>query len=382
MDVVAPFKEAAEMIKEAGGDMFDLCFQCGLCTVSCPWNHVRTFMPHKMMRQSQFGLVDLKDEGCWLCTTCNLCVSRCPRGVPITEIMRAARTIFLEYQYSMAAASLRTAMGSLSSEGNPWGGKRKHRANWAEDLGVNAYTEEDSFLYYPGCVPAYDPGLKSIAKATVGILQKMRTTFGILGSKENCCGESIRKTGNETLFEQLAKSNIAAFKESGVRNILVNSPHCYTTFKDEYPELGGDFRIIHLTQYLAGLVEEEKLSFTKEINKKVVYHDPCYLGRHNGIYDEPRRVLKGIPGLVVMDEMECQENTLCCGGGGGRIWVETRKEERFSDILVERAISQGADLLVTACPYCILNFKDSVLTLEKSDMIKIMDISEIVHEAM
>lgn len=370
------------MIRDAGGDAFKLCFQCGLCTVSCPWNIVRSFIPHRMVCEARYGLADLGDEGWWLCSTCNTCVSRCPRGVGITDILRAVRSIMLEYQYSMAPESLRSAMGSLSGAGNPWGEEREKRADWVQDLHVKTFTRDMEFLYFPCCVPAYDPNLGSLARATSTILKKAGANFGILGTKESCCGESVRKAGNQSLFENLAKSNIDAFNGSGVTELIVSSPHCYTTFKDDYPGLGGNFKVIHFTQYLASLIREGKLGFTKELNKNVVYHDPCYLGRHNGIYDEPRDVLKSIPGLSLMDEIDFRENSLCCGGGGGRIWMETRKGERFSDILVEQAIEQGADILATACPYCILNFKDSVLTMDKGDVLEVKDISEIVGEVI
>ena len=378
METVAPFKEAADAIKEAGGEELKLCFQCGLCTASCPWNLVRTFLPHKMMRQAQFGLLELEDEEWWLCTTCNMCVSRCPRGVGITDIIRAARTIMVEYR--MAPESLRVTIASLGSVGNPWGEEREKRANWVRDLEVSTFTKDNKLLYFPGCIPAYDPELGSIARATASILQKTKTNFGILGAKESCCGESARKAGNDSVFEHLAKSNIEAFKESGVKDIVVSSPHCYTTFKDEYPQFEGNFNVMHSTQYLAKLVDKGKIKFKKKLNKKVVYHDPCYLGRHQGIYDEPRKVLKSIPGVELMDEVDSRENSLCCGGGGSRIFMETKKDERFSDILVKQTIGMGAEILATACPYCILNFKDSVLTMNKSDTLKIKDISEIVQD--
>jgi Fe-S oxidoreductase len=382
MEVAEPIKEASDMIKDAGGEAFKLCFQCGLCTVSCPWNSVRSFMPHKMVCEARYGLADLEDEGWWLCSTCNMCVSRCPRGVGITDILRAVRSIMLEYQYSMAPDSLRSALGSLSGEGNPWGEKRGKRADWVRDLDIKTFTPDMDLVYFPCCVPAYDPNLGSVARATSSLLKKSGADFGILGMKESCCGESVRKAGNQDLFENLAKSNINAFHDSGVKQLIVTSPHCYTTFKDDYPGFGGNFRVIHFTQYLASLMYEGKLKFTKELNKNVVYHDPCYLGRHNGIYDEPRDVLKSIPGLSLADERDSRENSLCCGGGGGRIWMETRKGERFSDILVEQAIDQGADILATACPYCMLNFRDSVLTMEKGDVLEVKDISEIVEEVI
>ncbi|MBA7583997.1 putative iron-sulfur-binding oxidoreductase FadF [subsurface metagenome] len=206
--------------------------------------------------------------------------------------------------------------------------------------------------------------------------------FGILGSKEKCCGESVRKAGNEDLFKRLAKENIKTFIDNGVKKILVSSPHCYHTFKNEYTEFKANFEVVHISQYLLELINEGRLKLTKEYKKKVSYHDPCYLGRHNGIYDEPREVLKKVPGLELVEMADSRENALCCGGGGGRIWMETKKGERLSDIRLEQAIEVGAEVLVTSCPYCIINFKDSQLTLEDSKVIEIKDITEIIREAI
>ena len=376
MESVTIFKEGADAIKEAGGETFKLCFQCGLCAATCPWNVVRNFIIPRMLRQAQFGLADFESEEWWLCTSCNACVRRCPRGVEIADIMKSVRRIVAEW--GTTPASLRSVAASLGSVGHPWQEAREKRADWAKDLNVKDFTQDTEYLYFPCCTPAYDPMVIDVARATARVLQQTGTDFGILGAKENCCGESIRKAGNESLFQRLARSNIVTFVENGVRKIIVTSPHCYETFKNEYPDLGGNFEVIHLTQYLARLLEEGKLNFTKELPKKVVYHDPCYLGRHNDIYDEPREILNSIPGLELMDEIDSHENSLCCGGGGGRIFMETKKGERFSDTLVEQAIELGADVLVTACPYCILNFKDSVLTMDKSDVLEIRDVSELV----
>jgi Fe-S oxidoreductase len=208
------------------------------------------------------------------------------------------------------------------------------------------------------------------------------TDFGILGSKETCCGESIRTTGTEDLFNLLARKNIQAFIENGVKKILVSSPHCYHTFKNEYPEFMVNFEVIHMSQFLLELICEGKLDIIKEYKKKVTYHDPCYLGRHNGIYDEPRESLKKIPGLELIEMPDTQEDSLCCGGGGGRIWMETPKGERFSDLRVKQAVEAGAEVLVTSCPYCITNFEDSRLSLKDGEAIEIKDITEIFQEVI
>jgi Fe-S oxidoreductase len=382
VDAVAPFKEAIEMIRQAGGDAFRKCFQCGLCTAGCPWNNVRNFMPHRKITESRFGLVELGEEDWWLCSTCNMCVSRCPRGVAITDVMRAVRNITLNSIPRAVPTSLKNAVGSLKSTGNPWSGTRDQRGDWARDLAVPAVNEATEMLYFSCCTPAFDPKMGSVARATATILKETGARFAILGAKESCCGESVRKAGNYALFESLATSNIRAFRESGVKEIVTTSPHCYETFREEYPAMGGDFTVTHIVQYLSRLVQEGGLVFSKAFPKRVVYHDPCYLGRHNGIYEEPRAVLKSVPQLVLMDEMNARENSLCCGGGGARIWMETKKGERFSDTLVEQAAELGAEVIATACPYCILNFRDSILTMDKESVLEVKDISEIVAEAM
>ena len=380
MEVVAPFKEGEDFIKEAGGEVVKLCFQCGLCTTTCPWNIVRNFIIRKMLRQAQFGLTDFDDEEWWLCTTCNACVRRCPRGVGITDVMEAIRRIMV--QSGIVPASLHSAMASLGGVGNPMREEREKRADWAQGLEVKAFTPGTELLYFPCCVPAYDSRVRNVARATANILQKVGVDFGILGIKESCCGESVRKGGNESVFLSLAQSNIDAFAEAGVKKIVVTSPHCYSTFKSEYPELGGNFEVIHFTQYLAELLQEGKLKLEKELKKRVVYQDPCYLGRHHGIYDEPREVLSSIPGLELVEFPDYRESSICCGGGGGRIWMDTKKGERFSDIRLEEAVELGGNILAVACPYCMLNFENSVLTVDKGDVIEVKDISELVQEAM
>ena len=284
--------------------------------------------------------------------------------------------------FLLLSRPVRGISASLVAEGNPLNEERNKRANWAEGLSVKTFTEGMEILYFPGCYLSYDPRLKKVARATANILNRAGIDFGILGSKENCCGESIRKTGDEELFKRLARENIKTFIDNGVRKILVSSPHCYHTFKNEYPEFKVNFEVIHISQYLAELINAGKLELSKEYGKKVTYHDPCYLGRHNSIYDEPREVLKKIPGLELHEMADSRKDSLCCGGGGGRIWMETPKGERFSDLRLEQAIGIGAEVLVTSCPYCITNFEDSRLNREDSEVIEIKDITEIIQEVI
>jgi len=382
MQSITPLKEAVDIIKEEGGEILKLCYQCGICTSTCPWNMVRSFLVRRIMHQGQLGLIDFEAEDMWLCVTCKACVDRCPRNVEIIDIMRALRRVVVEVGIAKVPDSLRLAVKNISGVGNPQGEEREKRTDWAKDLGVKTYAKGSEVLYFPCCVPAYDPQFQRVARATVNILKKVGVDFGILGAELSCCGESVRKAGNEGLFQSLAQNNISVFNKAGVKKIIVTSPHCYHTFMKEYPELGGNFEVIHFSQYLAELIKEGNLKLTKELNKKVTYHDSCYLGRHNDVYDEPREILKSIPGLELIEMTNHRENSLCCGGGGGRIWEETKKGERFSDMRIEQALEVGANILAVACPYCMVNFEDSVLTSDKGDVIEIKDIAELVQEVI
>lgn len=382
MEVLSPYKEATEVIIEAGGEPLRLCYQCGICTGTCPWNLVRSFIVRRIIHEAQLGATDFGNEQVWLCATCRACVQRCPRGVEIIDVMRAVRRAVVSLGIGIVPDALRISAKNIAGAGNPLGENPEKRGDWAKELGVKKFTQGTEILYFPCCIPAYDPDAKRISRATATVLSKLGIDFGILGSEEKCCGEAIRKAGYEDTFQSLAQSNITAFSSNDVKTVVVSSPHCFHTFRNEYPELGGEFKVIHITQYLASLIDQGKLEFSKEIKKRVIYTDPCYLGRHNGIYDEPRKVLQSIPGLELIEFADSREDAICCGGGGGRIWMETKKEERFSDIRVEQALEKGANIIAVACPYCFLNYRDSVLTMDKAEVIEVKDISELVAKAM
>lgn len=381
METVEPLKEIIEEIKAAGGEAGKYCYQCGKCDVVCPWNRVRQFSIRKIIREATFGVPDIELEDIWRCTTCGRCPAECPRGVTQIEVGVAIRRVATSYGVS-ASTGVGTAGASLKIEGNPLSEQRSARDAWATGLDVKPFAEGMEVLYFVGCYYSYDPRMKKVAVATANILNAAGVRFGILGTAENCCGESIRKTGNEEVFRKLAKENIKTFIDRGVKRILVSSPHCYETFKNEYSEFMVTFEVVHITEFLSELIADGRLVLDQEILRKVTYHDPCYLGRHNGIYDQPRDVLEKLPGLELVEMTDHRAESLCCGGGGGRIWMDTPKGERFADLRLAQAKETGADVLVTSCPYCISNFEEARLSLDEDDDLVIKDITELVAESL
>jgi len=383
VEPVAPFIEVLEEIKEYGGDIYRLCFQCGKCDVVCPWSQVSNYSIRKIIREASFGLTEIESEDIWRCTTCGSCPEKCPRGVKQIDLGVALRKLATNYDVVHASAKpAKIARTSLNDEGNPLNESRADRAKWAEGQSVKTFTEETEILFFGCCYLSYDPRMKKVAEATTKILNAAGVDYGILGTAESCCGESIRKTGAEDTYRKLAKENIKAFIDNGVKKIVVSSPHCYEAFKKEYAEFMVNFEVVHMTQFLLELLRDGRIEFGGSIEKTVTYHDPCYLGRHNDIFEEPRELLAAIPGLTVNEMAANRRNSLCCGGGGGRVWMETVKGERFSDLRVEQARSIGAAQLVTACPYCIAMFEDSRLTMELEDELEVKDITELIAEAL
>lgn len=385
MEIVplTPFREVIDEVNASGGEAVRFCYECGLCDTVCPWNRVATFSIRKVIREAAFGLSEIEREEIWRCTTCGRCPQRCPREVKQIEDVVSLRRIAMDYGVvPPSIRPLRAVSAGLSAEGNPLGEERSARGDWAEGLSVKTYSEGMEYLYFSCCYTSYDPRLKKIAQATVAVLNNAGVEFGILGAEENCCGESVRKAGHEALFKSLARDNIKTYIEHGVRKILVSSPHCYHTLKNEYPEFMVNFEVVHTSQLINRLIHEGRLRPKSEFAKRVTYHDPCYLGRHNGIYDEPRDVLKNIPGLELCEMVESREDSLCCGMGGGRIWLETPSEERFATIRIEQAIEVGAEVLATSCPYCISQLEDTRLGLSDSEAIQVQDITEILQEVI
>ncbi|RLC51646.1 MAG: Fe-S oxidoreductase [Candidatus Cloacimonadota bacterium] len=313
------------------------------------------------------------------CVGCDACLTQCPHGIDTPSILRAARRLLVDF--GSYPETLKSTAQKIKNVGNPLGEPAEKRADWAIDLNVPKFQEGMDHLYFPCCLPAYDSRIQNVAKATAKILQQYNISFGILGEKERCCGEAIRKVGAEKVFTEVCKTNIKEFSGSGVKNVLVSSPHCFTTFKNEYPEFGADFETLHITQFLSKLIDEGTIKPSKEFNKKVVYHDPCTLGRKNGVYEEPRNCLKCIPGLELLEVEEFNRNlSVCCGAGSGGLWMEWEKNERIADVRLKQLIDTGADIIAVACPYCLQMFEETLKSMNLE--IQVLDVTEILYESL
>lgn len=318
----------------------------------------------------------------WNCTTCSNCTDRCPKGVKPMELLIGLRSAAIEK--GKALPTVRDALESTFKHGNPWGRGREKRTEWADELDVPVTGEGEKapLLFYVGCTPAYDPRAQEVAKALVRIFAAAGVDYGTLGTAESCCGNEIKRLGEEGLFELLAEGNRELFANRGAELIVTSSPHCMNTFTSEYGELGSE--VVHYSQFLVKLLSDGSLKLETEVGKTVTYHDPCFLGKHNDIYDEPRDVIEQVPGATFVEMDRSRERALCCEGGGGRMWVEAVEErgERVAEIRVKDAVELGADYLVTACPFCLITLEDAVKTSGCEGKIEIIDLAELVAMAL
>ena len=353
------------------------CYQCGVCTAICPWGLVKeeALSVRALIRRAQLGVG--QDGEVWWCTTCRQCETLCPRGVPIADVMLALRR--LAWQDQQVPSGLSSVMWALYWDGNPWRRPPSQRSAWTRGVELKAFEPTDEVLFYTGCTASYDNRAQKVARALVAVLHGAGVSFGTLGEAEPCCGDAAYALGQHDYLEQVVAANAQRFAEAGVRTTVTVSPHCYDMFLHHYPRRDG-FRPLHYTQYLALLLEEGRLRFASTYRARVTFHDPCYLGRRNDVYDPPRRVLAAIPGLEVVEMPRSRQAALCCGGGGGRMWMETAAGERFADLRVQEAAETGADVLVTACPHCIACLEDSLK--QSGSRIRVMDVAELAAAAL
>jgi len=360
------------------------CVQCGKCTAGCPVStnsvlNVRGLLNEILLQPSL--AFNSEESELWQCTTCMTCSSRCPKGIKPLDVIIQVRSQLIES--GRIQPTMRDALESTFLHGNPWGKPREKRNDWAADLKVREADPKAKLdlVYYVGCTVAYDPRLQKLARAMVKVLEKAGVAFGILGIEESCCGNEVRRMGEEGLFEELKENNLKLFQERGARQLMTTSPHCFNVFKNEYSPFEGDVR--HYTQVIWELIQEERLSFSKELGWRVTYHDPCFLGKQNDIFEEPRGILGKIPGLEFAELDRNRERSLCCEGGGGRMWTEdVAQQGRLAEIRVKDAVDLGAEVLVTACPFCLLTLEDAVKTTGNEEKIRVLDLIEIVETAL
>ncbi len=361
------------------------CIQCGKCTAGCPINYVTPDREPFNIRTLVYDVLNAPSEEIasekhflWQCTTCATCSLRCPKEVEPKDVVMNLRSILVED--GTLPPSIRDVLKSISVNYNPWGLGKEKRAEWFKGLELKDAGEAETCLYV-GCTPAFDNRLHKLARSTVACLQKAGIDFGIFGIEEICCGNEIKRLGDIWSFDALREANTEVFNGyETIKEIVSISPHCFNTFKNEYPGLTP--RVTHYTEYFARLIAEGTFKPKKKVSKKVTYHDPCFLGKQNDIYDAPRSILTSIKGLIFEEFDRNRENSLCCEGGGGRMWIEIEDaRERLANIRVRDAVDMGVDIIAVACPFCLLTLEDAVKAMDLEDKLQVLDIMEILAQA-
>jgi len=358
------------------------CVQCGRCAAGCPVSIRTTLNTRRIIYQNLLEQKKpVKSPDIWSCTTCRTCSDRCPKGVKIMDFIISLRGYQIER--GKIEPAVRDALESTLKHGNPWGRAREKRTEWIGEENVRILQEGESteILLFVGCTPAYDPEVQKSAGALVKILNSADVDFAILGTAESCCGNEIKRMGEEGLFEMLVEENVESFSKYKFNRIVTISPHCYNTFKNDYENL--NIEIIHYTELLCELIEQGKLNIHTKLDKNIIFHDPCFLGKQNSVYDAPRLVLQNTALNELLEFDRSRERSFCCEGGGGRMWVEVESDkERTAEERVKDAEYYGAEILATSCPFCFLTLSDAVKTAGLDEKLLVMDICSIVAEAI
>lgn len=336
---------------------------------------VRTEEQEEMLDQPVVGEV-ISEDALWQCTTCRSCAEQCPARIDQPEKILKLRT----YQVSMESAfpsEAQQAFRNMETNGNPWGIAWQKRADWAKDLDVPTLEEnpDAEYVYWPGCSGAFDARSRKVATAFVSLLKEAGVNFAIIGNAEKCCGDSARRLGNEYVYYLLASENIETLNSYGVKKIVTQCPHCMHALSVDYPQMGGNYEVIHHSQLLADLVSQGKLHPSKCDFDTVTYHDSCYLGRYHDIFEQPRDVLKST-GAQIVEMNRNHSRSFCCGAGGGHMWLEEKEGSRINNMRAQQALDTKAEALVTACPFCLTMLSDGIAA--QDEQIPVKDMAEIL----
>ncbi len=397
---------------------FATCTECGRCQSACPaWNTGKPLSPKLVimgLRDNMFSssarlLAKPAAEGeegavavaepetlvpftidpdvLWSCTTCGACVQECPVDIEHVDAIVDMRRyqVLMESEFPTEAGLM---LRNIENQGDPWGLGQAKRTEWIDSLDfevpvvTGTIPDDVEYLYWVGCAGALDERARKGVQATARMLHRAGVTFAILGPKESCTGDPARRLGNEYLYQEQGKANVATLTEVGAKKIVASCPHCFNSIKNEYPALGGDFEVIHHSELLEHLVSTGRLTPGAGYKGKVTYHDPCYLGRHNRVFEEPRTVIDAIPGATQVEMRRCKEKGFCCGAGGARMWMEENIGKRVNMERTEEALGTGADVVSTACPYCMIMLDDAVRAHAKEDEVRVLDLSQLVEESL
>ncbi|TAK64760.1 MAG: (Fe-S)-binding protein, partial [Bacteroidetes bacterium] len=383
------------------------CTECGRCTASCPANitgkplspkKIIVDIRHRLMEKAPLlaqssesnellnkHLIDnyITEDELWACTSCMACVQECPVQIEHVDSIVDMRR-YLVLNESRFPKELQTTFQNLERNFTPWAFSQASRADWAEGLNIPrmSETKDAEILFWVGCAGSYDARYKKVTQSFAKLMQIAGIKFAILGTEEKCNGDPARRAGNEYLAQTLMMENVVTLSNYNVKTIVTTCPHCFNIFKNEYPQLGGNYEVIHHTDFIAGLIESGKIKLTQEQKSRITYHDSCYLGRYNQVYDSPRETLKTIPGVELVEMNRSRDKGFCCGAGGARMFMEEHIGKRVNIERTEEALTLKPDVIGTACPFCMTMMTDGVKDKGATEQVKVKDIAELVLEAM
>jgi succinate dehydrogenase/fumarate reductase iron-sulfur protein len=371
-----------------------LCIKCSICNSACPAVIDTKFLGPSSLTATYRFISDSRDRGLeerlkpmadnvWLCTQCNSCTMFCPKKLPCANAILDDHSLLVEA--GSIPKTVKDVLESVYKYHNPMSTHQMKRMEWAKGLNVKTYptTTKAEVLLFTCCSNTFDIRNQNSARMMASILNKLGVDFATLGTEEWCCGDHILRLGEKGLFEELATHNVAAFQKFNAQKIVTISPHCYNTFKNDKPYSDAKLNVQHYTEFLADAIQTGRIKFTKQVKRKVAYHDPCFLGKRNDVYDAPRKILQAIPGLQLIEMKRSKQSSFCCGGGAGRVWTEEAEPEKRPSVnRLHEALDLGVDTVAVACPYCVTTLEDAVKVLDVESKIAVMDILELVKEAI